>query len=156
MFTGDSNTIAADVAKNIGISEYRAEMKPEDKLIELERLTKTSGPVGMVGDGVNDAPALARADVGIAMGGGANVAIEAADVIILTNDLGRLPEMVDLGRKTIAVIRADIAIWALSNAVGFSLVLAGILNPALAAFYNFATDFLPLINSLRLFKVNKI
>ncbi|MBI2036864.1 MAG: cation-translocating P-type ATPase [Candidatus Liptonbacteria bacterium] len=152
MFTGDNEAVARRVADALGLRQYRAAMKPEDKLRELEVLLK-DGPVAMVGDGVNDAPALARADVGIAMGGGGSaVAVEAADVVILTDDLSRLPEAIELGRRTLSVIKGDIVIWALSNAVGFALVLAGIAGPALAAFYNFATDFFPLLNSARLFR----
>ena len=152
MFTGDNEAVARRVAEALGLRQYRAAMKPEDKLRELEVLLK-DGPVAMVGDGVNDAPALARADVGIAMGGGgAAVAVEAADVVILTDDLSRLPEAIELGRRTLSVIKGDIAIWALSNIAGFTLVLAGIAGPALAAFYNFATDFFPLLNSARLFR----
>ena len=152
MFTGDNEAVARRVAEALGLRQYRAAMKPEDKLRELEVLLK-DGPVAMVGDGVNDAPALARADVDIAMGGGgAAVAVEAADVVILTDDLSRLPEAIELGRRTLSVIKGDIAIWALSNIAGFTLVLAGIAGPALAAFYNFATDFFPLLNSARLFR----
>lgn len=152
MFTGDNEAVAKRVAEALGLRQYRASMKPEDKLRELEILLQ-DGPVAMVGDGVNDAPALARADVGIAMGGGgAAVAVAAADIVILTDDLSRLPEAILLGRRTLSVIKGDIVIWALSNAVGFTLVLAGIAGPALAAFYNFATDFFPLLNSARLFR----
>lgn len=152
MFTGDNEKIAADVSKILGISEFRASMTPEDKVLEFEKLLG-NGPVAMVGDGINDAPALARADVGIAMGkGGAAVAVEAADVIILTDDLARLPEMIKLSRRTSEVVWGDIFIWIASNLIGFFLVFTGFLGPALAAFYNFATDFLPLINSGRLFK----
>ena len=154
MFTGDRPEAAARVAAAMGIDEYRANMKPEDKLKELEKFMG-HGPVGMVGDGVNDAPSLARADVGIAMGGGAAASIEAADVVILVDDLGRLPELIELSRRTLGVIRSDIGIWSVSNLFGFALVLTGAFGPALAAMYNFLTDFFPLINSTRLFRKKK-
>lgn len=151
MFTGDNERTAQRVAIQLGITKVRASMKPEQKLLELELLQPR--PVAMVGDGINDAPALARADVGIAMGkGGTAIASEAADVIILTDDLSRLADLVVLGRRTMSVINWDIAIWSVSNLIGFTLVLTGLAGPALAAFYNFATDFLPLINSSRLFR----
>jgi len=156
MFTGDVRETAAKIARTLGIVEFRAAMSPEDKLRELETLAHAGETVGMVGDGINDAPALARADVGIAMGGGGTaVAAEAADVVILTDDLSRVPEMILLGRKTVSVIRGDIAIWFVTNLFGFALVLTDIAGPALAAFYNFATDFLPILNSSRLFKQEK-
>ncbi|MEK9152541.1 MAG: HAD-IC family P-type ATPase, partial [Patescibacteria group bacterium] len=152
MFTGDNERVAADISRTLGIEEYRAAMTPEAKLRALEELLP-DGPVGMIGDGVNDAPALAAADVGIAMGsGGAAVSVEAADVVIMTDDIARLPEMVELGRRTFSVVRGDMVIWALSNVLGFALVFTGIAGPAFAAFYNFATDFLPLLNSSRLFR----
>ncbi|MDP3934827.1 MAG: HAD-IC family P-type ATPase, partial [Candidatus Giovannonibacteria bacterium] len=153
MFTGDNAQVAKEISAELGISEFLASMSPEDKLRELEKLEKTGAPVCMVGDGINDAPALSRADIGIAMGkAGTAVAVEAADVVILTDNLMRVPEMILLGRKTFSVIKTDIVIWLLSNIFGFTLVLTGVFGPALAAFYNFATDFFPLINSARLFK----
>jgi len=152
MFTGDNERVASEVARTLGIKEYRSAMTPEAKLRALEELV-SEGPVGMVGDGVNDAPSLARADVGIAMGsGGAAVSVEAADIVIMTDDLSRLPEMVELGRRTFAVVKGDTVIWVLSNVIGFGLVFTGMAGPAMAAFYNFATDFLPLMNSSRLFR----
>ena len=91
--------------------------------------------------------------VGTAMGdNGTAVAVEAADVIILTDDLNRLPEIILLCRKAQTVIRTDIVIWFLTNALGFTFVFMRIMGPSLAALYNFLTDFLPLINSSRLFK----
>lgn len=152
MFTGDNEYVAGEVAKWLGIDAFHASMTPEEKLRELEVLI-AQGITGMVGDGINDAPALARSDVGIAMGGtGTAAAVAAADVVILTDDLSRLPEMVRLARKTRSVIHGDIWIWALSNIFGFALVLTGVAGPALAAFYNFIADFFPLINSARLFR----
>ncbi len=155
MFTGDNEAVANRIAGALGIDEVRFDMKPEEKLRQLEELL-SQGPVGMVGDGINDAPSLARADVAVAIGQGASgVASEAADVVILSGDLSHLPEMILLGRKTMKTVRGDIWLWAGSNALGFALVFMGILGPALAAFYNFFTDFLPLLNSAKLFKIKK-
>lgn len=153
MFTGDNEEVAADIAKKLGIKKYRSAMSPEQKLKELEAMIGKDGPVGMAGDGINDAPALARSDVGIAMGsGGTAVAIEAADVVVLTDKLDRIPEVMKIARRAMATVHGDMAIWAVSNMVGFYLVLTGVFSPAWAAFYNFATDFLPLINSALLFR----
>jgi Cd2+/Zn2+-exporting ATPase len=119
----------------------------------LEKLINKDGKLAMIGDGINDTPALTRADIGIAMGGiGTDVVMETADAIILTDKLNLLPEMILLGRKTMSIIHGDMIIWFLSNVIGFALVFLGFINPALAAFYNFATDFFPLINSSRLFR----
>jgi len=153
MFTGDAKNIANIIGKELGISDVRPEMKPEDKLVELEKLISKDKKLAMIGDGINDTPALMRADIGIAMGGaGTEVVMETADAIIFTDKLNLLPEMILLGRKTMSVIREDMAIWLLSNIIGFALVFLGLVNPAMAAFYNFAADFFPLMNSSRLFK----
>ncbi len=152
MFTGDNPETAKTISSQLGITDVRASMSPQDKLRELEKLLK-NGPVAMVGDGINDAPALARADVGIAMGGGGTaIASETADVVILSDNLMRLPEIVMIGRETTSVIRWDVAIWVVTNILGFGLVFTGLIGPSFAAFYNFATDFLPLLNSARLFR----
>lgn len=151
MFTGDNAAVARRVSDALGIDGFTASMQPEDKVRAIEMLLP-QGPVAMVGDGINDAPALARADIGIAMGGsGTAVAVEAADVVILTDNLTRLPELVSLSRRTVSIVHGDVAIWLISNAFGFLLVFTGFLGPALAAFYNFVTDFFPLLNSSRLF-----
>jgi len=155
MFTGDQMRTAAAVAKSVGIEDYRPTMSPEDKEREVGQLA-LKGTVVMIGDGINDAPALARSTVGIAMGGtGTAVAIEAADVVLLADNLDRLPELILLAKDTEGVIRGNIWIWALSNLIGFSFVLTGVFGPALAAAYNFITDFIPLANSSRLFRKQK-
>jgi len=157
MFSGDTEVVARDVGSAMGITLVVGGMTPESKLRELEKLLHaSSGPVAMVGDGVNDAASLARADIGIAMGGsGAAVSVEAADMVVLNDDLSRLPEMVAYSRKVMSVIRWDMIIWFVSNIVGIGLVFTGFLSPALAAFYNFVSDFFPLINSARLFRGRK-
>lgn len=152
MFTGDQLTTAAAVAKSVGIEHYRPTMLPEEKEREVGQLTQ-KGTTVMIGDGINDAPALARSTVGIAMGmTGTAVAIEAADIVLLTDNLERVPELVQLAKRTDQVIKGNIWIWSLSNLVGFVFVFAGVFGPAFAAAYNFATDFLPLANSSRLFR----
>jgi Cd2+/Zn2+-exporting ATPase len=152
MLTGDNEAVAKETSRALGITEYRASLKPEDKLREIEKLL-SDGPICMVGDGINDAPALSRADIGVAMGGGGTaVAVEAADIVILNDDISKLPDMIDLGRRTRRVVKTDIIIWILSNAVGFFLVFTGVAGLAFAAFYNFATDFLPLGNSVMFFR----
>lgn len=151
MLTGDNEETARAISTKLGISEYRSGMTPESKLKEIELLAKTCN-LAMVGDGINDAPALARADVGIAMGsGGTAVAVEAANVVILTDRLDRIAEMIALSRRTVSVVRGDMAIWFITNVAGVALVLFGIAGPTFAALYNLLTDFLPVMNSLRLF-----
>jgi len=155
MFTGDARDIAKEIGAELGIENIKSEMKPEDKLVELEKIIAKdkNHKIAMIGDGINDTPALTRADIGIAMGGaGTQVVMETADAIIFTDKLSLLPEMILLGRKTMSVIHGDMIFWFLTNVVGFALVFMGFINPAIAAFYNFATDFIPLINSSRLFK----
>ncbi len=152
MLTGDNEAVAKETAAALGITEYRSSLKPEDKLREIEKLSSL-GTVCMVGDGINDAPALSRADVGVAMGGGGTaVAVEAADIVVLNDDISNLTEMIDLGRRTRRVVNTDIVLWIVSNAIGFLLVFTGMAGLALAAFYNFATDFVPLGNSVLFFR----
>ncbi|MCP2014849.1 Cd2+/Zn2+-exporting ATPase [Deinococcus sp. HSC-46F16] len=106
MLTGDREEVARTVAGEVGLSEYRAELLPEDKLRIIGELP---GPVAMVGDGVNDAPALARADLGVAVASGTDVAIESADVVLMQNDLGRLAGAVQLAREARRTVRLNLA-----------------------------------------------
>ncbi|MEI7741917.1 MAG: cation-translocating P-type ATPase [bacterium] len=155
MLTGDHESVARHVADALGIREYSSKMTPEGKVREVEKLTG-HGTVAMVGDGINDAPALSRADVGVAMGSaGTAVTVEASNVVIMNDDLSRIGELILLSRRTMSVIRADGWIWFITNIFGFVLVFAGVLGPIGAAAYNFGTDFLPLINSGRLFRRGK-
>jgi len=155
ILTGDNEKVAKNVADKVEISEFWANLLPQDKIDFLKEIINPGFKVMMIGDGVNDAPALMLADIGVAMGAiGSEAAIESADIVLMKDDLGTIPHLFDLGRYTAKVVRQDILIWGLSNLVGLSLVFAGVLNPLGAAAFNFATDFLPLINSLKLFRMH--
>ncbi|HZD25455.1 MAG TPA: heavy metal translocating P-type ATPase, partial [Alphaproteobacteria bacterium] len=126
MLTGDNRVTAEAIARQLGIDEVHAELLPEDKVAVVERLVETYGSVAMVGDGVNDAPAMARASFGIAMGAaGSDAAIETADVALMTDDLGKLPQLVGRSRRTLGVIRQNIALSLAVKAVFMVLTFAG-------------------------------
>jgi Cd2+/Zn2+-exporting ATPase len=126
MLTGDNQGTAESVRQAVGLDEVRAELRPEDKL-EVIRALREGGVVGMVGDGINDGPALAAANVGIAMGvKGTALALETADVALMTDDLRRLPEVVALGRRALRVIRFNIAFAIAVKVVVLALAVAGL------------------------------
>lgn len=111
MLTGDNSDVAQQIAREAGVTDVRAELMPENKLTIIQELLKTYGSVAMVGDGVNDAPALASATVGIAMGAaGTAVALETADIALMADDLGKLPFAVGLSRASRAIIRQNLVI----------------------------------------------
>ena len=129
MLTGDNERVAAAIAQHVGLSDYRAGLMPEQKVEAIQSLTAEYGQVAMVGDGVNDAPALAQATVGIAMGGaGTDVALETADVALMADDLSKLPFAIGLGRATRKVIFQNLAI-----ALGVILLLIGLSVTGLAS-----------------------
>jgi len=149
LLTGDSEARAAGLASALGIP-YRAHLHPEDKLAAVEQARKTHGPVAMVGDGINDAPALAHADIGLAIGSGTDVAREAADLCLLADDLGRLPWVIELARRTLRIAKLNL-FWAfVYNAAGMALAAAGKLTPVWAAAAMAASSLLVIGNSLRL------
>lgn len=152
MLTGDNDKIAADVAKHVGISEFKADLLPQHKINILKQILYSGEKVAMVGDGVNDAAALALADVGIAMGAiGSDAAIDSADIVLMKDKLTNIPETLNLSRLILKIIKQDLWLWGIVNGVGLVLVFLGILGPSGAAAYNFLTDFLPLLNSMRIF-----
>src|SRR5690606_23850798 len=111
LLTGDRPEVAAQIAGQVGVDEAHGNLLPADKVAAIEKMRRTHGPVAMVGDGINDAPALAAADVGMAMGvSGTDIALETADVALLSNDLSSVPYALRLGRLTLSRIRTNVTI----------------------------------------------
>ncbi len=153
MVTGDSRATAEAIAGPLGIDRIEAELLPEEKLAAIEALLATRGSVAMVGDGVNDAPALARSSIGIAMGAAASgAALETADAALLADDLGRLPWLVVHARRTLAVIRTNIAFALGLKALFFALALAGVATLWGAIAADMGASLLVIANALRLLR----
>ncbi|ORW90208.1 copper-transporting ATPase [Mycobacterium sp. IEC1808] len=153
MLTGDHPEIAEVVAAELGIDEWRAEVMPEDKLEVVRELQGDGFVVGMVGDGINDAPALAAADIGIAMGlAGTDVAVETADVALANDDLHRLLDVRDLGARAVDVIRENYGMSIAVNAAGLIIGAGGALSPVLAAILHNASSVAVVANSSRLIR----
>ena len=153
MLTGDHPDIARVVADELGIDEWRAEVMPEDKLEVVRELQSEGYVVGMVGDGINDAPALAAADIGIAMGlAGTDVAVETADVALANDDLHRLLDVRDLGARAVDVIRENYGMSIAVNAAGLIIGAGGALSPVLAAILHNASSVAVVANSSRLIR----
>jgi cation-transporting P-type ATPase C len=153
MLTGDHPDIATVVAGELGIDDWRAEVLPEDKLEVVRQLQDEGYIVGMVGDGINDAPALAAANIGIAMGlAGTDVAVETADVALANDDLNRLLDVGDLGARAVEVIRENYGMSIAVNAAGLLIGAGGALSPVLAAILHNASSVAVVANSSRLIR----
>jgi Cd2+/Zn2+-exporting ATPase/Cu+-exporting ATPase len=150
LLTGDTRAVAGKVAHELGIPEVEAELLPEDKLSRVTKFVRDGRVVAMLGDGINDAPALVKADVGVAMGSGTDVARESADIVLLGNDLARFVETIGIACRTRRIIWQNFVGTIAVDSLGIALAAVGFLNPLLAAFIHVASEMTFILNSARL------
>jgi Cd2+/Zn2+-exporting ATPase len=151
MLTGDNTPAAAAIAKSVGIDEFHAQLLPEDKVARVRELTQKYGGVAMIGDGVNDAPAMAAATVGVAMGGaGTDVALETADIALMADDLNKLPDAIGLSRFSRKIITQNLTIALGVIAVLAPLSALGFTYLGIAVLFHEGSTVVVVLNSLRL------
>ncbi|MCL2691133.1 MAG: cation-translocating P-type ATPase [Candidatus Bathyarchaeota archaeon] len=154
MLTGDNKNVTNEIASLCAIDEAIAELMPADKANKIQTLKNQGSTVAMIGDGINDAPALAQADIGIAMGlSGTEVAIETADIVLVSDDLSKLPKMLKIGKMTLSIIKQNIAFAIAVNIIGIALSSQGLISPLTASIIHESNALIVMVNSLRLLKV---
>ncbi len=156
MQLGDNENAARTIAAQLGIQEVRANCLPEDKLKEIGTAQQAGQPVCMIGDGVNDAPALKKADVGIAMGGvGSDIAVDAADIALVSDEIRELPHLLALSRRMMTTIRLNMTFSMALNFAAIILAILGTLEPVIGALVHNAGSVLIILNSAFLLKWRK-
>lgn len=154
MLTGDSRAVAEAVGRDIGIDEIHAELLPEDKVRVIERLQSQGRKVAMVGDGINDAPALVQSDVGIALGAGTDVAMESAGVVLVSDKLDKVVSSILLGRAAHSKMKQNIIVAVVSNVVGMTLAILGLITAPIAIAVMTISIFAVLLSTLSLMRLN--
>jgi heavy metal translocating P-type ATPase len=155
MLTGDKQSVADNIGKGIGFDTIVADLLPNQKVEHIQEFQKEGRKVLMVGDGINDAPALATADVGVAMGlSGTDVAIETAGITLATNRLDRIPMMLKIGKSTMKIIKLNIFFAMIMNVIGVTLSVLGYISPIFASFVHEGSAVIVMLNTLRLLKVD--
>ncbi len=150
MMTGDNKSIAEKISSELGIDEYFAEMLPQDKIGMIEEMQGSGRKVIMFGDGINDAPALVQADVGIAMGSGTEIALEGGNIVLAKDDLTKIPEAIKLGRKAVSIIKQNMFFALGFNLLMFILASLGIINMIGGAVFHQINSLFVILNAMRL------
>ena len=154
MFTGDKKDVAFEIGKKLGIDEIKAEMLPQDKFTEYENVAKDSPEVAFVGDGINDAPVLKRAFIGISMGEiGSAAAIEASDIVVMKDDLRKIPLAIKISKNTNKIIKQNLIFAILVKIAILTLSVLGFAQMWLAVFADTGVTLITILNTLRLKKM---
>jgi P-type E1-E2 ATPase len=156
LLTGDSRNVAESAARALGVDEFGAELLPAQKVARVRELLEQGRIVAMVGDGINDAPALMQASVGVAMGSGTDVARESASVVLIGNDLSKFVDTLRIARKCHRIIYQNFTGTLIVDAIGIVLAAFGFLNPLLAAFIHVTSELAFILNSTRLIPAQRM